>query len=160
MSGFMRYWARLGPRERRVLGGGGVALLLIIGWFGVWEPLTQGVAQRRAQVQEQQALNRWMQQAAAELQQQRGLGGGSLLATVERSARQAGFGVALKRVETAPGSASGGVQVWFERVSFDEMMAWLVQLRRSERIKVTTLTIERLDSPGLVNAALTLHRAQ
>ena len=160
MNALSTYWSRLSAREHRVLVAGVVALALIIGWFGVWEPLTKGVAERRVQVQEQQALKQWMQQAAAQLQQQRGASGSALVAIVDRSAHQAGFGATLKRVETAADSASGGVQVWFERVSFDELMAWLLQLRRNERIKVTTLTVERLDSPGLVNAALTLHGAQ
>ena len=159
----MKEWlANLAPRERRILVGGAVVLVVLLFYVLVWEPLHAGVAQMRTAVAEQRDTLRWMHEAAAEVkslaasggQGGGGLGGRSLLAVVDQSARSANLGPALKRVEPE-GQASARVRL--EGASFDAMVGWLTGLARSSQVFATSLSIERADANGQVDARLTLH---
>ena len=57
----MKEWLEnLAPRERRVLVGGTVALVLLLFYLIIWQPLHTGVAQLRTSVAEQRDTLRWM----------------------------------------------------------------------------------------------------
>jgi general secretion pathway protein M len=154
--------ANLAPRERRILAGGAVALVLLLFYLVIWQPLHSGVAQMRTSVAEQRDTLRWMREAAAEVkslatsgaQGGAGLGGRSLLAVVDQSARSSNLGPALKRVEP---EGQNSVRVRVEGASFDAMVGWLSGLARSSQVFATSLSIERADASGQVDARLTLH---
>lgn len=159
----MKEWlANLAPRERRILVGGAVALVLLLFYLVVWQPLHTGVAQMRSSVAEQRDTLRWMREAAAEVkslatsggQGGAGLGGRSLLAVVDQSARSSNLGPALKRVEP---EGQDSVRVRLEGASFDAMVGWLSGLARGSQVFATSLSIERADANGQVDARLTLH---
>ncbi len=156
------WWSGLQVSERRILIIGAVALGLILPYFGIWQPMKNDVAELEKQVQEQQAVKRWMQQSSAEVQQLRGAGnsnsvrpqdGRSLLAVVDQTAKRSGLGPGLKRLEPE-GQAS--VKVWLEQVAFDQMVAWLTSLEQKNGLAVDTITIDRQDMDGRVNARMTL----
>ena len=102
----------------------------------------------------------WMQQAAVQIKAlQRssggsasGLGGRSLLAVVDQSARSGGLENAIKRIEP---DGSKGVKVWLEGAAFDPMILWLGKLVKSFRIEPSMITLEPIGD-GRVNARLTL----
>jgi general secretion pathway protein M len=82
----------------------------------------------------------------------KGLGGRSLLAVVDQSARSGGLGTAIKRLEP---DGSKAVKLWLEGVAFDSMILWLGQLGKSYQIEPTIITLEPVGA-GRVNARLTL----
>jgi general secretion pathway protein M len=82
----------------------------------------------------------------------RGLGGRSLLAVVDQSARSGGLGDAIKRIEP---EGSKGAKVWLEGVAFDPMILWLGKLTKTYGIGTGVITIEP-QGGGRVNARLTL----
>lgn len=153
------WWFGLQASERRTLTIGGIALTLILVYFAGWVPLQEGVANLETQVQEQQALKRWMQQSAAEIEQLRAGGGGgrsiggSLLTVVDQTARSGQLGPSLKRIEP---EGENNVKVWLEQAAFDEMMGWLVTLQQQYGVTVVNLTVERQSNAGRVDAHLTL----
>jgi general secretion pathway protein M len=154
------WWFGLQASERRTLTVGGVALVLTLIYFVGWAPLQEGVATLETQVQEQQALKRWMEQSAAEVQQLRRGGAGqslgagrSLLTVVDQTARGGQLGPSLKRMEP---EGDNGVKVWLEQVAFDEMMSWLVTLEQQYGVTVATLTVERQAVAGRVDAHMSL----
>ena len=154
------WWFGLQVSERRTLSLGGVSLILIVIYFGGWAPLQDDILSLEKQVQEQQAVKRWMQQSATEVEQLRGSGssqtrhdGRSLLAIVDQTAKNSRLGSNLKRLEP---EGSGVVKVWLEQVSFDDMMAWLLSLETQQGLIVSTITIDRQESSGHVNARMTL----
>ncbi len=158
----MREWFEsLGTRERLLLAVGVAAAIPLLLWALLWQPLVSGVRALESEVQAQRETVQWMQQAAVELralqgsgvQAAAGLGGRSLLAVVDQSARSAGLGTGLKRIE--PDSADS-VRVRLEAVSFDTALGWLDQLTRQYGVTPTTVSIEREASPGQVNMRLTL----
>jgi general secretion pathway protein M len=80
----------------------------------------------------------------------------SLLARVDASAREAGLGDVLLRVEPV---SSGQVRVQFERAGFDALVRWLEDLSTRYGTRVTELSATRSEGVGLVDARLSLDEA-
>jgi len=158
----MKDWlAKLDPRERALVVGGAAALVILFVYLLILQPLYSGYAQRKAGVSAQQETVQWMLQSAHQVKQlkqgapaaAKALSGRSLLSVADSSARAAGLGDALKRVEP---EGSDSVRVWLDGVSFDSLAAWLGDLNTRNGIDVSTITIERQAAAGRVNARLTL----
>lgn len=155
------WWEGLGTRERFVLIGGTLVLVPFLLWVLLWRPLMGSVSRLDRDVATQRENLLWMQTAASELMRLRGsgaqaaagLGGRSLLAVVDQSARSAGLGNGLKRIE--PDSADA-VRVRLEGVSFDAVVTWLDQLSRQFGVSASLVSIDRESGPGQVNVRLTL----
>jgi general secretion pathway protein M len=157
----MKEWfAGLEPRERLLVSGGAVVLVLLLLYVVIWEPISSGYRNLQEDVAEQKQTLAWMQQAASQIKtlqrsstgEVRGLGGRSLLAVVDQSARSGGLGDSIKRIEP---DGSKGVKVWLEGVAFDPMILWLGKLTRTYQIETSLITIEP-QGGGRVNARLTL----
>jgi len=157
----MKEWfAGLEPRERLLVSGGAVVLVLLLLYVVIWEPIASGYRNLQEDVAEQKQTLAWMQQAATQIKtlqrsstgDVRGLGGRSLLAVVDKSARSGGLGDSIKRIEP---DGSKGVKVWLEGVAFDPMILWLGKLTRTYQIETSLITIEP-QGAGRVNARLTL----
>ena len=157
----MKEWfLGLEPRERLLVAAGAVVLVLLLLYLLIVEPVASRYSALRDGVAEQRKTLVWMQQAAQQVQVLkrsapgggRGLGGRSLLAVVDQSARSAGLGGAIKRIE--PDGAKG-VKVWLEGVAFDPMVLWLGKITRTYQIETSIITIEP-QGRGRVNARLTL----
>jgi len=148
-------WKKLTGRERRVLVGGGVLLAVIIGYLAVWGPLAQrhGLLQNR--VAQQRQLLAWMHDAAQQVRQLREQSGtgmreplqGSLLGTVDKSAKGAGLGPAVSRMEPQGDQA---VRVTLEEAVFDQAIAWIGELQGRYGVHVVQLGLEKGDA-GKVN---------
>ena len=158
----MKEWlAGLEPRERIMVYIAAGVLLLVLIYLLLLRPFHVGYDRLRAGVAEQRATVQWMQQSAAQVKQlQRsgaavsdGLGGQSLLSATDTAARAAGLGPSLKKVEP---DGSQGVRVWLDGAKFDDMLGWLDVMGTRYGADVDTITIERGDAPGLVNARLNL----
>ena len=155
-----KWFAGLEPRERLLVSGGAVVLVLLLLYVVIWEPIASGYRNLQEDVTEQKQTLAWMQQAASQIKtlqrssagEVRGLGGRSLLAVVDQSARSAGLGDSIKRIEP---DGSKGVKVWLEGVAFDPMILWLGKLTRTYQIETSLITIEP-QGGGRVNARLTL----
>jgi general secretion pathway protein M len=52
------------------------------------------------------------------------------------------------------------VRVWFDDVSFDALTRWMFQAQQRYAVHIEEMAIERRSTPGIVNARLTLVRAQ
>jgi general secretion pathway protein M len=150
----------LDMRERKLVAGGVALLVLLMFYLLVWEPVAVGYHDLKQNVAAQQETLDWMKQASHKVKALQGsarggarsLGGSSLLAVVDKSARSAGLGPAIKRVEP---DGSKGVKIWLEGAAFDPMVLWLGKLSRSYGVNATVVTIEP-QGEGRVNARLTL----
>ncbi|RFA31422.1 hypothetical protein CAI21_02070 [Alkalilimnicola ehrlichii] len=157
-----QWWESLEARERRTLSWGGIALAIILFYFMIWLPGHQRAAELEQTVAEQRVLLSWMQQAAQEAQAlrgshpqpvNRGNSNQALFALADQSARQAGLGNAIRRVEP---SGNNRVRVNLEEASFDDMVLWLGNLKTRHGIEAHTVTIRTGSSTGRVNAQLQL----
>jgi general secretion pathway protein M len=158
----MKDWlAGLEPRERvlvyaaaAVIGVLLVYTLFIQPLYSKYDKLVDSIDQQRETVQ-------WMQQNAVTIRQLKGagpaagqgLGGRSLLSVTDSEARTASLGPALKRVEP---EGSDAVRVWLDGASFDALVGWLEVMSSRYGADVDTITLERAEAAGLVNARLTL----
>lgn len=165
MKNLRAYWSGLQPRERRILAAGATALVLMLLYALVWDPYTTNVQRLRETVREQRALLTWMGQAAQEVKQLRGAGAGSapastdgrsLLAVTDSSARQAGLGDAVSRVEP---DGERSVRVWLDKAAFNDVAKWLDQLREQYAVVVDGAVAERSDTPGRVDVRVVLKEA-
>lgn len=161
----MKAWFdALEPREQHLLIIGAALLLILLLYVGAWEPLQKRVDDMRVSTAEQRTLLVWMQEAAQEVTQLRATrsqrpqtaSGQSLLSLVDRSARAARLGPALKRVQP---DGSQRVGVWLEAASFDDVMAWLAVLDARSGVHVVSSVFEAKDAPGRVDARLVFEAA-
>ena len=157
----MKAWLLgLEPRERLLLVAGGGVLVLLLVVFLVWMPLHTAYSTLQSDVDEQRDTALWMQASAARVGRLKrsggnvqGLGGRSLLAVTDSTARAGGLGTALRRVEP---EGSDSVRVWLEGASFDVLVKWLGTLSTTHGINAESATMERGEAAGQVNARLTL----
>jgi general secretion pathway protein M len=158
------WWQKLSERERRILSSGfGLAVGLLL--FGlVWQPLQTQLKTLRQGVAEQRAELALMHEIAEEVKRlsafadtlekiPQAYDGQSLLLLVDRTAKTAGLGDTLNRVEP---QGANQLRVQLERVNFDQMIRWLGGLAREYGIIVENATIDRQTGSGRVDARLIL----
>ncbi|MET0379155.1 MAG: type II secretion system protein M [Spongiibacteraceae bacterium] len=153
-----RLWARYevaAPREQlavKILGGFFALLLIVI---LIVAPLHRYHSEARAEYRQQTETLAWMQAnrslvGTASAEQNRPAGE-SLLSLANQGARAAGL--SFKRSEPA---GERGLNVWLEKVSFNQVVAWLGQMERDYGVVASELSASRRDEPGLVDVRLTL----
>ncbi|HRD65869.1 MAG TPA: type II secretion system protein M [Candidatus Competibacter sp.] len=154
------WWETLSARERGLVASGAVLTLALLLYALVWEPFQSSGRRLRQSVAEQRAELVWMRQAAQEIKRLGGAGTAkptaedrSLLTLVDQTARAAGLGTALKRV--AP-QGEDKLSVQLDSVEFDKLLPWLGTLERDHRIAIVSLSVDRIDGAGLVNARIIL----
>lgn len=161
----MKDWLEgLESRERLMLIAGIVLLALLLFYAMVLAPLRSGYHALQENVSGQRATAVWMQESAQTIQRLRGssgaaakgLGGRSLLAVTDSTARAGGLGSALKRVEPEGGNS---VRVWLEGAPFDILIRWLGTLSTQHGVAADSVTLERNEAVGRVNVRLTLEAA-
>jgi len=158
----VRAWlAARSPRDRAVLFAGVGAIALMLAWAYVWHPLGQSRERLAAQVATARTDLAWMRGASAEVQRLRSTATGStldragksLLALADSSARDAGLGTALTRIEPVNETR---VNVWLERASFDQVATWLESLAQRYGIVADEMSADRVEGVGLANVRVTL----
>lgn len=156
------WWRQLSARDRRVLVLGAAALAVIVYLFGLRLPAQQAVTELEARVERQRELVRWLADARDEVRALRGRRGSgetreassqSLYALADASARSAGFGDVLQRVEP---DGDGGARLRFENIAFDALVEWLGAMRREHGVVASMLTVQRGAEAGRVDAQLVL----
>lgn len=157
----MRTWWRTRQlRERRILVLGGALVTITLVYTLVWEPVQKDIVRNRAAAAEQRQTNAWMKTAQEEVLRLRAAPSvatpeGSLLAAMERSAKEAGLGEHITRMEP---SGSDSIQMRLTNVVFDDLIAWLSDLQLAQGVTVTESTISATSSAGYVDATLALSR--
>lgn len=152
------WWESLSSRERLILSLGGGVLLVAMIYLTIWEPLYNQLRMLRQTVAEERIQLTWMEQAAFEVQSLRGVTitekptGESLLALVDRSARVAGMGSGLNRVEP---EGKGKVRVWLNGIAFNTLIPWLAKLSKAQGVTPESLVVER-QGVGQINVRLVL----
>jgi len=151
--------ARLNERERLLLLlAGGLVLLLLI-YVLAWRPLDQNLESMGRLVSQQQADLEWMQVSAMKVKQLRSQNTvkrgrqQSLLSLVDQTVRRSGLAQALKRVEP---EGADKVTVRLEQAGFDAVVGWLENLQQTNGVMIQTISVDRQERDGMVNARLTL----
>lgn len=160
----LRSWlAGLTGRERAlVYAAGGIAALGLL-YLVLVLPVHTMQAKREARVAQKSADLAWMRQVAPAVAAAAATGGGetsatdeSLVVLVDRTAREAGLGGAL-RDQSPDGEA--GLRLRLEAATFDTVIEWLGRLQQSHGVTIEAANFDTTGNPGLVNANLTLSHA-
>lgn len=132
--------------------------LLLFLVFGVWQPLQQFVDDQQDLRDSNRQLIQWMRSTEKQARsvsgnsKSRAKTGQPLLTLVSRSAKAANIQPNKMQPE-----GSDSVSVWFESVSFNDMMRWLEKLESEQNVHVHQITVNRQQqSSGSVNARLVL----
>lgn len=154
--------AALNARERAIVIGGGVLVLIVAVYLLVLSPFYRSLDARAQRLERKQADLSWMHSVASELQTAGGAPaaaaptGESLVVLVDRTAREGGLANSLTG-QTPTGS--GGIRVRFENADFDTLVPWMGTLVQRHGVYIDQATIDRGEKPGLVNASFVLTRA-
>lgn len=154
-------WQQLSSRERRLVVIMAAVLLASLFYFGLWQPLQEGIEQKRLRVRAQQATLQQMRVQAAEVKRlQAGTRGAarvrnssSLLVVIERSAQQKRLKQHLHKVQP---EGTSGVRVWIDNAPFDTLVEWLALLASQNGVQVSEISVERQKDPGRVNGRVLL----
>ena len=160
MSALRARWNARAARERALLALGAAVVLATVLYVLAWEPLAASRDALRLQVQAGETDLAWMRAAAPQVRERaaaapavRAANGASLLARADASAREAGLGVSLLRVEPV---ANGQVRVYFQGAAFDDLLRWLEALAAQDSLRVSDFSARRAEGIGLVDANLSL----
>lgn len=153
------WFSGLEPRERLMVVGCAVVLLVTVLFLGVWEPLTKTHAMRVDALERAQETRLRIDHAAqlARASQGRAAPGSgvSLLAAVDQSSKEGTIGKAPTRIQP---QGEREVRVWFDDVPFEASLRWLERLQSHYAIEVQTLDIEPESTPGRVKLRASLAR--
>lgn len=160
------YWLRLqawldqlAPRERVLVLSGAAVVALTLAYLAIWEPLAQAHLRRAAALESARALAVRIETAAAQTQGRSSAGAvnrnASLLSVVDQTSRSPMLGKAPTRVQP---EGDKEVRVWLDDVSFDNLLRWLQDLETRYGIVARSAELERGQTPGTVNARLSLAR--
>ena len=156
------WWNSLNERERWLVAGSAVLVPLFLSYTLIWQPFHNRLQNLRQTVALQRQELAWMRQAAVEIKQLGGTtsssrprrqGQQSLLTLVDQSARTAGLGTALKRIEP---QGEDKLRVQFEQVGFDQLIHWLGSLEQDYGVTLVNATVDRQTESGRVDARLIL----
>ncbi len=159
-----QWWAGLNQREQRLVIIAAIAVTLTLLYLLVVEPVVKHMQDLEKSVTDKTELLQWMQESEVTISALRRNSsqtrqptntGGSLLAVVDQTAKRSRLGSAIKRVEP---EGSDGVRLWLEQASFDNVLRWLAQIKRNQGVEVKRITLEQPDSPGIVDARISLTR--
>lgn len=152
----------LSQRERWIVGGGAVVLLLLAIYVGVVEPLVEAHRQRIEALASARAVAQQLESAAVAVQGARPGSSAaqtgrsmSLLAAVDQSTKSGSLGKVPERLQP---EGDREVKIWFDDVPFDNLVRWLAELQTRYGVSVQNLDIEAQSGAGLVDARLSLTR--
>ena len=149
------WFDNLQPRERLILLGGVVGVLLIAVWFGVMRLHAQTEVLREAVAAKQRMLvdlSRVGTRPAAAVNAQGN--NQTLVVVIDGSAREHGITLSTRRPD-----GPDGVQVAFSNVPFDMLLEWLVALEKQSSVAVESASFTTAKQKGIVNGQLTLRRS-
>lgn len=151
----------LAPRERLVVGAGGILVILLVFWAIVLAPLSSKVRRLSEQVEGKKSTLAWMSAAATEIRSAGTVAASagdpdqSLVVVIDRTARQSGLGQAITRNQPV---GDDGIRVRLEGAGFDTVTQWLSQLQTTHGLSLEAATFERGSVNGTVTASITLRQ--
>lgn len=157
-----KWWQELDSRERMLIMGIGVVLLLALYFSAVWYPIyaARGRAEQRL-VYSQADLN-WMQSASAELKRLESLSSkvrtydGTLLTLIGETAGKSNMGTAIKKLDPE-GSLLARVTV--EKAIYTDFMGWLVMMHSNYGVRVVNAGLRKGAVAGTIDGEITLEVA-
>ena len=152
----------LQPRERLIVLGGAILVLVDAIYMFALAPFYAAVNAQAKRVAQKEGDLAWMRSVGGEVlvlsanaPTRPGPTNESLVVLIDRAARECGLGSSLTG-QTPNGE--NGIRVRLEGAEFDKLMVCLGTLQQAHSVDIESATIDRTAKPGLVNANLVLTR--
>jgi len=163
LAPLQQWLEKLEKRERQLVIGGGFALILLLFYGLLWEPMNNDLEMQQTHYQSQQQLLTWMQDSANKISiLQTGAGGNtsnqfknqSISSLAERSAQSMAVKDQISKLE----STKKGVKVTLKNANFDRIIFWLNDLQHKYNIQASNIKFDPQTASGAVDARITLQR--
>lgn len=152
-------WDNRPAQERRILSMASVVLMPMLVYFLLWQPAHTAISRLNKilpTLRMQDALLK-RQATEASLLRQRSqpaiLTPAAMKTAIENSA--ANFQL-RNSIEALDGVEPNGVRIIFSSVSYAKWLKWMHNLQQEQHIRVETLNVVALQSPGMVKISATL----
>jgi len=163
LSPVQQWLETLESREKRIVIGGSIALLVILFYLLVWDPIVSKQEEQQLKHESQRQLYSWMKNAGTEINSLKSAGGSaaarsknqSISSLADRSARVTGVKSFINKID----QSKTGVKVTLKNADFDLIINWLTDLESKYGIISSQIKIERAKEDGAVNANITLERS-
>lgn len=150
-------------RERRIVISGVVALVIMLLYVVIWEPVISEYEDQQLNQQSQRELHLWMKGAVAEINRLKNSGSGniaryrnqSISSLTDRSATTTGIKPYINKLD----QSKDGVKVTIKNADFDRIITWLTDLQNKYGIIASKVKIEKSKIKGSVDAHITLERS-
>lgn len=159
------YWRGLQPRERLILGWGGVIVSIILLYGLLFHPWHRALNEMEAKLPRMRVDLTWMRQQSESLKTSGGKvsntvskgSGQSLLSVVEQTARKAQLKKAIQQM--TPVSSGTEVRVVLEDANFNHWLSWVDELYHQYGVDIKQVTAERdEDRPNIAEIRVTFLR--
>ncbi|PWY53856.1 general secretion pathway protein GspM [Legionella qingyii] len=144
------YLSSLNEREKWMLIGGTLCLLLYVYYLFLYSPLSQKVTQKSTQLVEKTTTLTWMQnirqQSHIKQTKKQSVDNSQLLTTLATKLKN---DPTLKFPYQLQQTGLGDIQLTFDAVAFDLFIAWLEKLNQHYAITVKQFEADRSKTPGV-----------
>lgn len=158
---YKEWWANLASRERQMVVGGAIFLIIFIVYQGIWTPYLESVANLRKQIQTGQIMIEWMQATDNEIRQletktkgkQHSISPVVFLGQMQKEVNHIGLHDNLTQLKQ---STNDSIEMHFQKVEFDKLMSLLISVVKEQSVSISQMSVTSDNTPGLVNADIIL----
>lgn len=151
----------LQPREQMLVGIAAVLLVIALLHTAVWQPLVKQRKQLALDLDSARSVALQLAEAEVELRSATPRAAPvvgrdvSLLTAVDQATKS---GTLKKPPARLQPDGENAARIWLEDVEFDVLMRWMNELQSRYGVTIDLVDIERRETPGLVNARLSVLR--
>ncbi len=150
------WWRALERRERRLVAGGSLVLLLAALWFLMFEPAWNGRERLRADLPQLREQVARMDSLAAEVETLSQVRGKDKAPAVVREELQRSLTAAGLDTQATIDAGSDVLKVKIDQAKFETVLSWLYGAVRDVKLRVVDASLVRGSQPGTVNATIGL----
>ncbi len=149
LSSMKQWWQQLNLREQRLVLALGSAVMVLLLYTLLWQPLNSNLANTKNKLASRQALLTWVDENVSRYQaiKPNAAGkknSGSLSSIINRTANQ--YQLTITRMQPQGDS----LQVWLDTAPFTELLFWLEHLANKEGLQVQAIDLAGSDKSGEV----------
>ena len=150
------WWINLALREKQSLVLGSLVLLIVLLYEILWMPFSHINDSLREQISQDQTLVSWMEKTDQQIQSLKQLTqkntsittSAGLLSLLQNEIHHSPFANNLAQFSQAENNS---VQIRFQKINFDSLMQWLIQLWHKHGVSVLRITVTPNGALGIVD---------